>query len=120
VYIANDESRAQFKPVKVGLEDNQIAEIVEGLREGEVIVSTGAGALRRNDQLQVAGAGAQQPGAPGPPGQGGRQGMGNRRPPGAGQGGAGQGRPQGGQAPSGQEPGRRPQTERQLQQRPIA
>jgi HlyD family secretion protein len=126
VYQPNDNSRAQFKAVKVGLEDNERAEILEGLREGETIVSTGAGALRRNDQLLVAGAEGQRGPRGGPPaegGQGGRQGMGGRRP-GSGQGGAGapegRPRPQGGQQPSGQEQGRRPQTQPQLSQRPVA
>ena len=41
--------------MKVGIEDNERAEILEGLHEGETVVSTGAGALRRNDQLVVAG-----------------------------------------------------------------
>jgi HlyD family secretion protein len=57
VYVANSENRAQFKPVKVGLEDPQRAEILSGLTEGEVVISTGAGALRRNDQLVIAGGG---------------------------------------------------------------
>ena len=35
VYQANDENRARFKPVKVGLEDNDRAEILDGLSEGE-------------------------------------------------------------------------------------
>jgi len=122
VYQPNDEGRAQFKPVKVGLEDNEKAEIVGGLNEGEIVVSTGAGALRRNDQLLVAGGGdgpSRPTGAPGQANPGGRRG------PGQGQGGA---RPnmdggQGGQAPSGQPPQqpRRPQSSSQVgQQRPVA
>jgi HlyD family secretion protein len=128
VYVANEESRAQFKPVKVGIENNERAEILEGLAEGDVIVSTGAGALRRNDQLLVAGAGAPRgPGAPG--GAGGRQGMGGRRPGNGGPGGpGGMGRPpggpggrggQGGQAPGGQPDGR-PRVQQDLSARPIA
>jgi RND family efflux transporter MFP subunit len=127
VYIANQENRAQFKPVTVGIEDSQRAEILEGLTEGEVIVSTGAGALRRNDQLQVAGGGGQR----GPGVEGGRPGMGGRRPgngsPGGpgGPGGPNMRRPQGGQqgtggdgqAPTGQQ---RPRREQQLSARPIA
>jgi HlyD family secretion protein len=112
VYQPNDQGRATFKAVKIGLEDNAKAEILEGLSEGEVVVSTGAGALRRNDQLVVAGGGdgPSPSGAPGQGGQGGRRGPGQQ-----GQGGGGT-RPsmeggQGGQAPGGppaQSP-RRPQ-----------
>ena len=73
VYQANADNRAQFKPVKVGIEDAERAEILEGLAEGETIISTGAGALRRNDQLAIAG-------PAGPAGQGGRgNGQGGRR-----------------------------------------
>jgi RND family efflux transporter MFP subunit len=113
VYQPNDESRAAFKPVTVGLEDSEIAEIVEGLREGEVVVSTGAGALRRNDQLVVAN-------GDGP--SGGRGGRGSRGSVnGRGQGPQGSGaeggerrnvnRPQGaapGGQPSSEQPPRRP------------
>lgn len=114
VYQPSDDNRAIFKPVKVGIEDAERAEILEGLAEGETVVSTGAGALRRNDQLLVAGLG-------GPAGSGGgpgRKGMGGR--PGAGGPPDGQAPrpPEGGQAPSGQ--GRRPQTQRQVPQRPVA
>ena len=81
VYQANEDNRAQFKPVKIGLEDPERAEILEGLAEGETIISTGAGALRRNDQLAIAGQGGRGNG------QGGR---GTRGGQGAGQG-SGQG-----------------------------
>jgi membrane fusion protein, multidrug efflux system len=70
VYQPSEDGRAKFKAVKVGIENNDHAEILEGLTEGEVIVSTGAGALRRDDQLVIAG------GAPG--GRGERGGRGNR------------------------------------------
>jgi hypothetical protein len=114
VYQANEDNRAQFKQGKVGLEDPERAEILEGLAEGETIISTGAGALRRNDQLAIAGQdgpSGQQRG----PGQDGRGGRGMRN----GQGGqAGQGVPGGppadgrsgvnsDQAPTGR-PNRRP------------
>ena len=122
VYQPNNDSRAEFKPVKVGLEDNDKAEILEGLSEGEIVVSTGAGALRRNDQLLIAGGGDGPSGPRGAPGQGGRRGPGQGQRPGG-------TRPQmdggqGGQAPSGQEPQtpRRPQSSSQQpgQQRPVA
>jgi membrane fusion protein, multidrug efflux system len=121
VYQPNNDSRAEFKAVKVGLEDPDKAEILEGLSEGEIVVSTGAGALRRNDQLVIAGGGDGPSGPRGGPGN-----QGGRRGPGQGQGGT---RPQmdggqGGQAPSGQDPQppRRPQSSSQQpgQQRPVA
>jgi membrane fusion protein (multidrug efflux system) len=112
VYQPNDESRAQFKSVKVGLEDSEKAEILDGLREGEIVISTGAGALRRNDQLVVAGGGD----GPSNRGQGGPRG---RRGPG------GQGRPNMGDRPSGQPPQEQPQrrpdaSARGAQQSPVA
>jgi hypothetical protein len=75
--------------VKLGLEDAERMEILEGLKAGDQIVTNGAGSLRVGDTLLLPG---QSPGGPG--GQGGPAG---RRP---GMGG-GQGRPEGqrGQAP---------------------
>ena len=93
VYQANEDNRAQFKPVKVGLEDTERAEILEGLAEGETIISTGAGALRRNDQLAIAGqAGQDGPSGPrrdGPGMRGGRGADGVRSPRAPGSGGRG-------------------------------
>jgi membrane fusion protein (multidrug efflux system) len=122
VYQPNDQSRAEFKPVTVGLEDGEKAEIVSGLREGEMVISTGAGALRRNDQLLVAGAEGQRSPRGGPgtgnsqrgPGQGGRGGRGGSG--GTPEGGRPQGAPNG-QSPSSQEQPSRPPAG---QQRPIA
>ena len=105
VYQPSEDNRAIFKPIQVGIEDSERAEIVGGLQEGETVVSLGAGALRRNDQLVVAGQGGQQ-GGPGGPG-GGRPGMGGRR---GGQGGpGGPGGASGNQGPEGPR-GRRPQS----------
>jgi RND family efflux transporter MFP subunit len=75
VYQASAENKATFKPVKVGIENNETAEILEGLSEGEQIVSTGAGALRRDDQLVIAGMPGQD-GQSGPAARG--RGRGNR------------------------------------------
>jgi len=119
IYQPNGDNRAQFKPVKVGIEDTDRAEILEGLTEGETVVSTGAGALRRNDQLLVAAAdgGRPAPGGRGPagprdPGAKGAPGVSGSRP----RGGAGQD----GQAPSGQPPGRPPRTSVPRPQPPVA
>jgi HlyD family secretion protein len=111
VYQPNDDSRAEFKRVTVGLEDNEKAEVLEGLREGEIVISTGAGALRRNDQLLIAGGDGPSQGRPSAPG--------NRRGPG-GPGRPNMGRPQdGGQSPSGQDQ-RRPQSSARESQSPVA
>jgi RND family efflux transporter MFP subunit len=140
VFQSNDQSRAQFKAVKVGLEDAERVEVVEGLSEGETVISVGAGALRRNDQLLIAGQGGS--GQRGP-GQNGERGGARQRPNGQGGQGAANGTaaPQGpgregqpgavnpsqanpGQGAGGRparQPGQRPpQSQRQLQQRPVA
>jgi RND family efflux transporter MFP subunit len=117
VYQPSDDSRAAFKAVKVGIEDNERAEILEGLSEGETIVSIGAGALRRNDQLVVAGQDGPSRGTGSPAGPGGRPGPGGRQR--GDQGGAGRPNQPSGQNPAGPS-GRTPQSGRQLQQRPVA
>ncbi|MGE3489183.1 MAG: efflux RND transporter periplasmic adaptor subunit [Vicinamibacterales bacterium] len=96
VWVPNEDNRAKFVPVKLGIEDPNRIEIVSGLKEGDRIVTTGAGAVRNNDQLMIAGAAA--PGGPGgAPGRGGRGG--GQRPSGmAGQPPAAPGTP-GGQRP---------------------
>jgi membrane fusion protein, multidrug efflux system len=100
VYQPSEDNRAVFKPVKVGIEDAERAEILDGLHEGETVISVGAGALRRNDQLVVAGQGDQQRGPGGTDGPSGRPGLGGRQ---RGQGGlGGPGGTSTGQAPDGQ------------------
>jgi membrane fusion protein (multidrug efflux system) len=108
IYQPNAESRAEFKPVTVGLEDNEIAEVLEGLREGDMVISTGAGALRRNDQIVIAGGDGQSGSRNGPGGPGGERGTGGRRGTGGNR--SGDRPPEGsdGQAPRGDTPQRRP------------
>lgn len=92
VWMANEDNRATFVPVELGIEDTDRIEITAGLKEGDKIVTTGATAVRNNDQLVIAG-------AAGPGGPGGR-GPGGRGPGGpGGRGGPGGPRAQGGQAP---------------------
>ena len=88
VWMANQDNRAIFKPVELGLEDVDRVEIKAGLKEGDRVVTTGAAAVRNNDLLIEAGAAS--PGRPGGPG-----GMGGAGRDGAGRGG------QGGQRPAG-------------------
>jgi RND family efflux transporter MFP subunit len=73
VWMANENNRATFKPVELGIEDVDRVEIKSGLKEGDRIVTTGAAAVRNNDQLIVAGAegGAGRGGPGGPGGRGG-------------------------------------------------
>lgn len=71
VFMPNEQNKAAFRPVTIGIENNRQAEILDGLQEGEQIVSVGAGAVRRDDTLVIAG-------QAGPGGPGGRQGMGGR------------------------------------------
>ena len=89
VWMANQDNRAIFKPVELGLEDVDRVEIKAGLKEGDRIVTTGAAAVRNNDLLIEAGAaGPGRPGGPGGPGGAGRDGagrggQGGQRPVGA-------------------------------------
>jgi HlyD family secretion protein len=106
VFVADADNKARFIPVKLGLEDAERMEIVEGLKVGDQIITNGAGSLRIGDTLLLPG---QAPGGPG--GQDGptdarRPGMGGGRPggqrgqapgQGAASGAVGQGRP--GQGP---------------------
>jgi RND family efflux transporter MFP subunit len=59
---------AVFREVQTGVQDGEQVEITAGLREGEIIVTTGAAAVRDGDALEVAGGARGQPG--GPAGQG--------------------------------------------------
>ena len=61
---------AQFHPVKIGIESNDRTEILDGVSEGDRVVTTGAAGLRNGDPI-VLGRGAGG-------GRGGRGGRGNR------------------------------------------
>lgn len=77
VFVATDQV-ASFRPIEVGIEEDQRVEVTSGLTERDTIITTGAGALRDGDRILLAGAGAgggRRPGG-GPPG-------GGQRPPGA-------------------------------------
>jgi RND family efflux transporter MFP subunit len=65
VWVPDEGRRAQFVPVTLGIEGPNQIEIVAGLGEGDRFVVAGAGAVRNNDQLIVAG---EAPGAGGGPG----------------------------------------------------
>jgi membrane fusion protein, multidrug efflux system len=66
VYLAVN-NVAQFHAVKVGIEGNERTEVLDGVAEGDRVVTTGAAGLRNGDPIVLAGGGA-----------GGRGGRGNR------------------------------------------
>ena len=100
VWQPNAENRAQFVPVTLGIEGPETIEILSGLSEGDRFVTTGAGAVRNNDVLIIAG----QAGPGGQGGPGGGMQKGGRGGPGGGQGnGARKFQGQGGQRPGGGE-----------------
>ena len=77
VWVPNADRRAQFVPVTLGIESPDQVEILGGLKEGDRFVTTGAAAVRNNDQLIIAGEG--NPGGPGSQGRGGQGGDGARK-----------------------------------------
>jgi hypothetical protein len=83
VWVPNENDRAMFVPLKLGIENTEQIEVVDGMAEGAKFVNVGATAVRNNDQLLYAGAG----GGAGRGGRGGRSGQG-RGGPGAPGGGA--------------------------------
>jgi HlyD family secretion protein len=48
---------AVFRTVQVGTEQGSVVEILSGLKEGDEVISTGAGALRDGDRVALAGRG---------------------------------------------------------------
>jgi RND family efflux transporter MFP subunit len=91
VWMPTEETRARFVPVELGIEGTDTIEILSGIKEGDRFVTTGAAAVRNNDQLVIAGAGGPG-GGPKKGGPGGGPGKGNFQ----GKGGAGRGGQSGG------------------------
>ena len=85
VFVATESDTVLFRPVTVGIENDAVAEVLQGVEDGERVVTTGAGALRDGDRVIVAGAGS-------PPAGSGRAGRG--APPEGRRGGRGGGRGQ--------------------------
>jgi RND family efflux transporter MFP subunit len=56
VWVPNENDRATFVPLKLGIENTEQIEVLDGMKEGARFVTTGAGAVRNNDQLLFAGA----------------------------------------------------------------
>ena len=81
VWVPNDNDRATFVPLKLGIENAAQIEVLDGMKEGARFVTTGAAAVRNNDQLVYAGqgGGAGGRGGRGGQGQGGQTGDGARK-----------------------------------------
>ncbi len=96
VWMPSEDRRAAFVPVTLGIESPEQVEILAGLKEGDRFVTTGAAAVRNNDQLIIAGEGGGpgqgMPGAGGPGGKKAGGGQGKKFG-----GGEGKKRPQSGQ-----------------------
>ena len=71
VFVAQDNNTGTFRPIRVGIEEATQAEVLDGVTEGEVVVTTGAGSVREGERFIVAG--ARQGGGGG---RGGRRGAG--------------------------------------------
>jgi HlyD family secretion protein len=56
VFLPEEGDVARFKPVTFGLTDHENVEVVEGLTDGEQVITTGAAALRDGDRIVLAGA----------------------------------------------------------------
>jgi RND family efflux transporter MFP subunit len=66
VFMVKDQT-AKFVEAKIGLSDGQRIEIVDGLREGDRVITTGALALRDGDRVALVPAGPGRSGRPGGP-----------------------------------------------------
>ena len=62
LYLATEAGTASFRAVRVGIEDQTQIEILEGVNEGDVVVTTGAGALTDGARFVVAGRGGRDGG----------------------------------------------------------
>jgi RND family efflux transporter MFP subunit len=84
VWVPDGENKARFVEVKLGLEDPERIEILDGLKVGDRIVTDGASSLRAGDTMVLPG---QSPGGGGPGGAGSgrRPGMGQGQGQGSGQ-----------------------------------
>jgi RND family efflux transporter MFP subunit len=56
VFLAAENDTVAFRPVTVGIDQDTQIEILQGLAEGDRVVTTGAGALREGDRVVIAGA----------------------------------------------------------------
>lgn len=57
IYLATEGGTASFRAVRVGIEDEAQAEVLEGVNEGDVVVTTGAAGLTDGARFTIAGRG---------------------------------------------------------------
>lgn len=100
VFLVGESTTALFRAVRVGIEEDARTEILEGLEEGAVVVTTGAAALTDGARFILAGGRGRDGGPPrggdpagGAPAAQGRDGGAGRRGGGAGQAGDAPARP---------------------------
>lgn len=68
VFLAADNSTVAFRPVTVGIEESAQTEILDGLSDGDRVVTTGAAGLRDGDRVVLAGEATGGRGGDGPDG----------------------------------------------------
>jgi hypothetical protein len=68
VFLAADNNTVAFRPVTVGIEEDSQTEILDGLSDGDRVVTTGAAGLRDGDRVVLAGEAAGGRGGDGPDG----------------------------------------------------
>jgi RND family efflux transporter MFP subunit len=54
VFVASGDSTVSFRPVRVGIEESEQIEILDGVAEGDRVVTIGAAGLRDGDRVLVA------------------------------------------------------------------
>jgi RND family efflux transporter MFP subunit len=69
VFLAAENDTVAFRPVTVGVEEDALIEILQGLSEGDRVVTTGAAALRDGDRVIFAGTGERRGGGSGASGR---------------------------------------------------
>lgn len=57
VFLIDDGNVARFTPIRTGLQDPIRVEVLEGLNDGQRVITTGAMALRSGDKVQLVGGG---------------------------------------------------------------
>ncbi len=67
VFLIDDGNVARFNVVRTGLQDGEKVEIIEGLNDGQRVITTGAIALRNGDRVQLTGGRGRRGGGPGGP-----------------------------------------------------